>query len=420
MQRKLLAIAVAGAFALPAVAFAQVTISGIARLTVDNTKITDGGTAGSGLSKWHGTSHSSNIKFLSRENLGSGLTAWGSIESGWGDARTSGQAALFNGRNSGAGLESTSAGTLMLGMWDSPYKQVDAVWNIGTPPGLNWGPGGSIVGSADTTGSLPVTNCQAADGAFAATAGTAVAIATACGNLPGSTTAFQRRLSNTIQWWSPVWSGAQFLVATQMNEEKANDVGTINKAAPGLWSYALRWNDKDAALVLAHERHKNFNYGTGTMTSSASGDASELRGSSDTGTKIAGSYNFGVVQGSLVLEYLSWDLGTVASPTNKKQRNVSFALAMPVGTSAIRAAASRSSNSGNSASITDSNASLFNLSYETNLSKRSVVYASLVKFTQATNSTRNFGGQYIGTNGVGGHLAGQDARIMSFGMNHSF
>ena len=419
MQRKLLAIAVAGAFALPAVAFAQVTISGIARLSVDSLRLSDGGTAGSGLSKWQGSSHSSNIKFQSREDLGGGLTAWGVIESGFGDARTSGQSALFNGRNSGAGFDSKDLGTIMVGMWDSPYKQVDGVWNIGTPGGLSWGPAGSIVGSADTTGGLPNTNCQGVDGVIAAAASTSVALATACASVPGSATAFQRRLSNTVQWWSPVWNGVQVLVGTQLNEEKANDVGTINKAAPALWSFGLRWTDKNAAVVVGHERHKNFNLGNGTATSAGSGDASEKRGSSDTGTKIAGSYNFGVAQAALVLENLSWELGTVAAPTNMKQRNLSFNLAVPVGTSAIRAAASRSHNSGSGATA-DSDASLWNLSYETNLSKRTLAYAALIKLTNATGALRNFGGQYVGSNGVGGHLAGQDARIVAIGMNHSF
>jgi predicted porin len=356
------------------------------------------------------------------------MTAWGVVESGVGEARTSGQSALWNGRNSGVGLDS-SWGTVMGGLWDSPYKQLDGAWSIGTPAAYSSSPTGSIFGNSDTTGGMPNQNCVSVDGVSTAAGTTAGGAAqpSACANVPGSNTAFQRRLNNTFQYWSPVWNGVQILVATQANEEKANAykalIGTSN---PSMWSFGLRWTGPRWAFVWGHERHKNFNVsntaaGQATPANVTAGTA--FRSSKDTGSKIGGNYNFGPVMVSLAFERLTYQLGTIAAPTDRRERNWSIGLAAPIGNGVIRGQASRGRVTGSSLAATgDANGRLFNISYEHNLSKRTLVYIAHARLTQGDLSARSFGGgSPHGSLGSSvGYLAGQDPRIWSFGMNHNF
>lgn len=429
MQRKLLALAVAGAFAVPGAAIAQVTISGQFRYSLDNVRWNSGTgatLAGSGVSKWGITSNSGNIKFTSRENVGGGMTAWGVLEAGLVDGRLNAQNNQWNGRNSGIGIDSTSWGTVMIGIWDTPYKQMDGVWSIGSPAAYTYGPTAPIFGRGDTTGTHPNPNCAVTEsgaGWTITTGGQTANVATVCAGSAGSPTSFQRRLNNTFQYWSPVWNGVQILVATQGNEQKASSTigvgGTINRADPTLWSYALRWTGPRWGLIVAHERHKNYNLNALTTASTT---ATTNRSSRDTGTKIGGNYNFGPIQLSLAHERLNYEVGTIAAPTNHRERNTSLGLAWPVGNGVIRSQASRGRVSGNNAATTSAaNGRLFNLSYEHNLSKRTIVFIAYAKLGQDSGSNRQFGANLDGPNGwQAANLIGTDPRYLSFGMNHNF
>jgi len=415
MQRKLIALAVAGAFAVPGAALAQVTISGAFRFSVDAVKWNDGTaatTAGSGVSKWGMTGHSANIKFQSRESLGGGLTAWGVLESGLASGRTNAGNFAFNGRNSGVGLDSTSWGTVMFGLWDSPYKQLDGVWSIGTPAAYSYSATAPIFGAGDSTGSMPNPNCSTNESAAGYTI---TSPASVCPYSAASATAFQRRLSNVVQWWSPVWSGAQVLFAVQTNGTKANSTapvgGTIVKADPGLWSTGLRWTGRNWGFIAGYEQHKNFNLNA----------AGTNRDSKDKGFKLGGNYNFGPATVSLAYEALKWEFGTPAVPTDLKNRNWSVGLAVPMGNGAIKSQWARSKASGSAAAGTNGDASMFNLSYEYNMSKRTLVYVAYAKLRQESASARQFGTNVEAQNPASGaNLAGSDPRYISFGINHNF
>ena len=86
MNKKLMAVAVAGALAVPAVAMAasNVTISGRAQVTFSNVKAT-GATAGSASdlkSRTRVDDNSSRIRFIGKEDLGGGLSAIFRMEAG--------------------------------------------------------------------------------------------------------------------------------------------------------------------------------------------------------------------------------------------------------------------------------------------------------------------------------------------------
>jgi len=433
MQRKLLALAVAGAFAVPGAAIAQVTISGAMRYSVDNAKYSDGSTAasvGQGVSKWGLTGHSANIKFQSRENLGGGLTAWMALENGFAPGRQNGANFGWFGRNSGLGLESTTWGVIMMGQWDSPYKSIDGAWSIGTPAAYSYSPTAPIFGNGDTTGTMPNPNCtlNSSTGAGFAINSTATP-ATACSYVVGSSKSFQRRLSNTVQWWSPVWNGVQLQLATQTNDVKTSGnvpAGTITKNDPSMWSSSLRWTGPRWALVGGYEQHKNFN----TLAQGAtSGLAGSARQGTDRGWKIGGNYDFGPVAVSLAYEDLKYELGTNATATDEKHKNWALGGAFPIGNGAIRGIYAKGkvsgSNNGNlngSNTTSSANGKTFNLSYEYAMSKRTLLYVAYHKMDQDKGSNRQYGTNLQGPNGVSqsNNAAGTDVRYWSFGMNHNF
>src|SRR5476651_1749826 len=85
MNKKLLAIAVAGALAAPGLAFAQatsVTISGVLKVGVDNLNISNPGAAraGKNTSEMRVTDNSSRILLNMVEDLGNGLAAIGQVD----------------------------------------------------------------------------------------------------------------------------------------------------------------------------------------------------------------------------------------------------------------------------------------------------------------------------------------------------
>ncbi len=125
MNKKLMAVAVAGALAAPAVAFAQgstVQIYGTLKAEYGFVKMPKV-TTGNSYNNWDGlNSGSSNIGFKGEEKLGGGMSALFQCES---DMRFLGGGAARSGtlcdRNSALGLKG-SFGSVFVGNWDSPDK----------------------------------------------------------------------------------------------------------------------------------------------------------------------------------------------------------------------------------------------------------------------------------------------------------
>jgi predicted porin len=120
MNKKLMAVAVAGALAVPGIALAQssVTISGMFKMSFENLKIDDTVPARTGnTSEMRLTDDSSRIIFGVKEDLGDGLMAVGQV-----DMRTTlDTGGISAAGNSFVGLSSKSVGTLTAGRNDLHY-----------------------------------------------------------------------------------------------------------------------------------------------------------------------------------------------------------------------------------------------------------------------------------------------------------
>src|SRR6266852_3597569 len=136
MNKKLMAVAVAGALSAPVLAVAQVgsspgvTLYGRLDETIVNSKYANGVTAAGGVSVSSVTksdvwSPGNAIGVRGREDLGGGTSVWFQLEAGaWPDGRLDSAATSgshFGGRDSGLGV-SSSWGDIMFGGWDQPYK----------------------------------------------------------------------------------------------------------------------------------------------------------------------------------------------------------------------------------------------------------------------------------------------------------
>jgi len=257
MNRKIMAVAVAAAFAAPA-AFAQssVTVGGTVNILFDSVRASGntGGDVAGGVNNSM-RSHTrvrdgagSNIRFSVIEDLGGGNSAFVQVESAviqnsdtrtdnFGNAQgvtTAGNStAIWGNRNSGIGIRSKTAGRFLIGVWDIHYHEHYSI-----------DPGWIIANSAGSTLNLT----QNFGSGFSVS--------------PGLGT----RYSNVLRWDSPVWSGFSMSVAyarprdgAPINTQVAGDV--TNGKKNRVWNFAPRYesggltvqysylSDKDATTV---------------------------------------------------------------------------------------------------------------------------------------------------------------------------
>jgi predicted porin len=169
MNKKLLAVAIAGVLAAPATALAQVTISGTFKVGIDQYKIKNPVVARTQTSEMRITDNSSRVIIGVTEDLGGGMAAIGQ----WDIRAPMDSASLMsNSGNTWVGLRSNSWGSLTLGRHDLHYgSQPDDI--------------------AAKAGALMAASVSLMD--YAGGGGTAIAVAS--------------RTANVVRWDSPTWGG---------------------------------------------------------------------------------------------------------------------------------------------------------------------------------------------------------------------
>jgi predicted porin len=206
MNKKLLAVAVASALAVPATASAQVAISGIFKVGISN--ISMGGTVTPGRandSQMRVDDNSSRILFNVTEDLGGGLAAVGQLDLRFAPDQA-GAAPANNPIGSGntyVGLRSNSWGMISLGRWDLHY---------GNQPDDLASKAGALMGS-----SVSLMDFQLNGTGTAQTA--AVANAT--------------RTANVIKWDSPTWGGFAVTAAYSTSPLAASSEGDMSVTTAG-------------------------------------------------------------------------------------------------------------------------------------------------------------------------------------------
>jgi len=286
MQKKLIAVAVAGALVAPAAALAQSSTSTVqiyGRLIV-NYNFLDQGDSKPNIDMLN--SHDANLGFRGEERLGSGLSAWFQCES---TADVTGNEAFEKGfcaRNSAVGLKG-DWGNFFAGNWDVAAK------NSSTPARI-WSTSGAY-GNAELLWNGSASN--AGNGA-----GSAGAIGTASTGTAAA--GFSRRQANSIHYHSPVWSGFQIQgsMSTLNESTAATNATTASKAR--MYSLGAQFRHGDLYLGAGYEKHSDYNPAS----------QATYTGGDDTMWSIAAAYTFAkVFQISGIYTSIEYDLANALS-----------------------------------------------------------------------------------------------------------
>lgn len=271
MNKKLMALAVAGALAAPAAtAVAQtstVQISGSFTTLWYYHSPNNSRTGGKG-----DMLHMSepNIRISGQEKLGGGHTIWFQCES---------EADLISAegfglcvRNSGIGFRG-GYGNFFVGNWDTPHKlMTNRIRGAHSGTNALFGGGSRILhngaGSGMANSSLQVAHPQA-EGSNA--------------------TSFFRRQANSVNYHSPRWNGFQVMgMFSSANENTGLGSSTLR---PRMYSLAAHYDSGPLYIGAAYEQHQDYN--PAGVAVGLIGPAGTYNGGDDTSWQIGAGYTFG-------------------------------------------------------------------------------------------------------------------------------
>ena len=366
MNKKLVAVAVAGVLAAPLAAQAQtanVTLYG--RLNIDYELLTGKQADGSNPNVSRLSSNSSRIGVRGTESLGGGLNAIFQIES-----NVSGD----TGNSSGSGLASRETfvglqgawGTFKMGKFLMPYDDLHPIF-----------------GNVPTyTTSILSTASLWAQGPQSKFAG-----------------GFDARLGNSVRYDSPVWSGFNF--STQISMRDSSGFADNPAPTPATNPTVYGGDNGDHVQELRHAYVWGIAgyYNNGPIQAGIGYESNiKVRGPNlnDWAFTATGAYNFGVVRIAGVYERLDYD-----TPTGSLTRNFwGVSATAPIGPGALYAFWGQAQD-GNGTSVegtrvggltrgSQTGSDQWEISYTYPLSKRTQVYAGYVKLQNDARAAYSF------------------------------
>jgi predicted porin len=431
MQKKMMAVAIAGALAAPAAALAQTATVNIYGTVNLNYNYVDGG---SGYVKSDVfNAHDSNFGIRGQEKLGGGMSAWFQCETSF-DPSLGGDGVCQ--RNSALGMRG-AWGNIFAGNWDTPMKLTHGparIWSTSGAFGngsLLWNESGSNVGNGNGNAQF-IDASGAGFSPISASNGQVIPIPSANG------ASFTRRQAQTWNWHSPNWGGfelkAGFSAAGESIEGAGGRTlltsGTLN-ARPRLWSIGGSYRNGPLYIGAGYESHSNYNPAAQGFTAAG---VPIYQGGTDKGWNIAAAYTFarsikvGAIYSSLDYEtttvhsidhqgfgvYVDW---AISGPHGLR---VGYTWAddvdgTPGGPSVGSLAAPSSSG------VKDSGAQLFGIQYYHRFSKRTEMnfgYALLNNDARSRHRLQTLNGRNTCSGLPAGCDRDQDAFVL--GMRHTF
>ncbi|MDP1605266.1 MAG: porin [Rhodocyclaceae bacterium] len=439
MQKKIIALAVAGLVSGAAFAQTNVTIYGVADGSFEMTKGSGGNggaivagaqTVNSFASKNRVAANASLIGFRGSEDLGQGLKAVFQFENEL-DITSGNNAvggAAGNVRPNGLGNRDTFVGlaggfgTVAIGWLSSPHRSTGAKFDV--MPGAA-GAGGSlnIIGRVNT-GSI--YNGIGAAGTTAHTFGNT-------GTLANNVGVIGRH--SAIAYISPKFSGLNGVLAFVPGENEDNTATAATRPSrnPSAWNLALHYDMGPLSVSYSFLNIKDF----GTGQTAATMTALDLSGAEKHKAQLlAARYVFGDTTASFMWDTVKSNLadgaaaGITGDVTNKRNawylglahkmgaNNVSFAYAK-AGDNSVglgsRAVVGINNNTG-------SGAKMLSLRYGYDFSKRTQAYGQYSKISNGNNASYDFGVTSTNLQGAGNGavFAGADPQIINFGIRHTF
>ncbi|GBG02521.1 porin [Azospira sp. I13] len=372
MQKKLIALAVAGLASTAAFAQSNVTIYGVADATFDVVKTSSAaGNADLG-SMTRVSTNSSYIGFKGLEDLGNGLKAVFQFES---SVAFDTGAGLNTARDSYAGIAG-GFGTVAAGRLTGPTRALGASLDVfagSTGIGANSG----IIGKLGNM--VPVISAPAARGATI------------------ENSVFDTRFSNTIAYISPNLSGFTLTGAYVSGENKTLDNAVVKANLKG-YDVGAVYNNGPIMAGL-------------TYNHVALGDLNDTKAKD---LRLGGSYNFGVASLRVMYDRVKaddnvgtdikqnvWGIGGTYNVTTNGKLVAQYYKAGDVKVAG--------------ATANETGAKLFAVGYEHSLSKRTLLKATYSRL--ANNDFANYG---FGVSPIGGTAAGATNSGVQVGLRHSF
>jgi predicted porin len=363
MNKKLLAVAIAGVLAAPLAQAQTANVTLYGRLNLDSQVILNSKQdTGIKQNLYQVNSNSSRLGVRGTESLGGGLNAIFQAEERF-DASNAGAVSLAG--DSFVGLQG-GWGTAKIGYYLTPYDDV-----------------GGVFGSVPTliTGILGTQSLWSNSGYIGNTIDT------------GS---FDDRAANSIRYDSPVMAG--FTVSAQIAGRDTGGTDGGDQAQQRRHAYVMSfgstYNNGPFGAAIAYEIHNNLRTGTAANP--------KLQ---DQGLSIAGSYTFGAFKIAAVGEWLKYDIATGG---DLKRNLWGVSGTANLGPGQLYAAYFKSNNGRGSATCVtaagvitcprvgavtlgpDTSSQEWEISYTYPLSKRTLLYAGYVMIDNDANAGYNF------------------------------
>lgn len=368
MKQKLLISAVLAAFAAPAMADeSNVTVYGLMDVSVDVINTGTGALAANGVLNQSGTtssrvsSNTSKIGFKGNEDLGDGLKVVWQLEQTVYPGNTTTKTSTFGTRNTFIGLSSASAGTVLAGRHDTPYKM--------------------------STRSLDVFGDGIADNR----------------NLMGvGSASFDGRQDQVLAYVSPKLGDAFTLAAGYVNLTPTANLNTSAKNSAV--SVAGMYDANGIYAALAYESHD--------FTSAAPAVSTNERA-----TRVGIGYKADVFSIGAVYESTKDNLGVAFADKNGHKAYYAGAKFKVSDNDTIKLAYGKLGNRGG---VANTGATQASVGFDHSFSKRTTIYALYTKLNQNIGTNVALSGE----SSIGGASTsagfGSAPSAFAFGLKHSF
>ncbi len=379
MKKKLLALAVAGAFVAPVAMAdtANVNVYGVLDVSYDSTTTN---TPANSSSQQKVSSSQSRIGFKGAEDLGGGTSAMFQVEQGLNtDSGVWGAAA----RNTFVGLSGESWGTVLLGNNDTPYKTSTRKLDLFADT------------IADNRSLMGATTTKSA----------------ALG--------FDQRRTDVIQYNSPNMSGFAVSAQYAMGAESAT-TGTKGNSMALSGAYTAG----PVYVALGWMENKFGTAGVAGSANAATGAATADH--KEHAWKIGGSYTMDQFQVNAVYEQTSDDFGAgagcgfTATSTDRCGHKAYYLGGKfnVTGSDAVKLSYTKAKEvNGGAATAANSGANQYAIGYDHNMSKRTTVYALYTRLSNDTLQSYSLGTASTGAVAV---TADADPTALSIGIKHTF
>jgi predicted porin len=405
MQKKIIALAVAGLVSGTAFAQSNVTIYGVADLTFDRVEAAGSTSIVSGTStdlkaRNRVSANSSHIGFKGTESLGGGLNAVFQLESTVGIDSATG---ITLNRDSFVGVAG-GFGTVVLGNLTGPTRGLGAAMDInagatgiGANSALLGKLGGATLAGVNPYGTMtPTVTTVAQEAANMGLTGACTTSSQTCASL------FDTRWTNAIAYVSPNFGGVSITAAYVANENKTREDVT-NKLATWGYDVGVRYEAGPILVGL-------------TQNQARLGDTYSTKA---TDTRFAARYNFGMGTVGLVYDRVRAEAGTgvftgttVGSSLDVKRNAWLLPVTFNVGSGKIIA---QYGQAGDVTDTSDTGAKMIAVGYEHSLSKRTMLKAVYSQVRNEASAYYDFG-----VNAVGNIMPGADPKGFQVGVRHSF